>query len=112
MDLYIFTLYTFKVSPTNYDCKDPLSVNMTCFDTTVQIHHNDQSSIVFIRNSAKVKSVKGAVSVGLLPCPDADNENKPPTCNPKNHTYEIFVQTVSCRYWNHPEWVKHGCRVS
>ncbi len=74
----------------------------------MDIEQDREHSIVFIRDAGKVELGNGIVSVGLLPCPDA----KKTECDPKNHRFTAFVQTVSCRFWNHTKWIKDGCRVS
>ena len=101
-----------QVSLTNYDFKHQLSLQCrNCSDFPVDIKQNGKSSIIFIRDVMKVKSVQGVVSVGVLPCPDTKNNAKP-ECELEDNQFSSFVQTVSCRHWNSSEWKKDGCRVS
>ena len=70
-------------------------------------------SIVFIRDAKRLQSAGGVVSVGLMPCPkEREEDSKSHTCDLKEHGYSVFVQAVSCRYWNYSKWIKDGCRVS
>ena len=74
----------------------------------MDIESRRDSFVVFLRDKAMLKSAEGAVSIGLLVCSHPQRRN----CKPKNQNYDVFVQSVSCRFWNHTKWVKDGCEVS
>lgn len=102
------------MSPTNYDFKRPLW--QSCADCSreplnIRQYNNETVAYVFIQDAERLKSAEGLVSTGLLLCPDAEDKRKR-ACNPKNHSYDVYVQSLSCRYWNNSSWVKDGCRVS
>lgn len=101
--------YGKKVSQSNFDFKHSLGESCrNCSDHPIDIESSPQGTIVLIKNRKKLKCADGVVSVGVLPCSDHSNKE----CNPTKHGYTIFVQTVSCRYWNHSgDWRSDGCRV-
>ena len=105
----IYVKYGSKVSQTNFDFKHELrSTCSNCSEQQVHIKNHGQNSTIFIDEEEKVRCGRGIISVGLLPCPVGTT----PSCDMQQHNYTIFVQTVSCRYWNITEWMKDGCRVS